>query len=281
MTDRRTHLEVATTSLDGAARRTDAVVVEEPLMVRVAGPRGDGDVLATTMRTPGADLDLAVGLCWAEGLLREAADLLDASRCSTGDAAAPPVDQRPVLVRLRDEPDLDGLARRGVMTSACGICGRTELDDLAARAPAPHPVDTHVDPEVLSQLPGRLRSAQAVFGLTGGLHAVARFTPDGTLVDLAEDVGRHNAFDKLVGRAVRSGDVDWSGQVVLLSGRASYELLAKAAMVRAGVVAAIGAPSSLAIEVAERFGITLVGFLRDGGGNVHTHPSRLAQGALR
>lgn len=269
-------------ALDGGGTRTDAVVVEEPLEVAVAGPRDDGEVLAVTMRTPGDDLALATGLCWSEGLLGESSDLLDASHCRAAPRTGrtPDADAQRVLVRLRRTPDLASLRRHGVMTSACGVCGRTTVDDLARRVPDRAPAgDLHVDAAVLATMPQRLREAQRVFGATGGLHAVARFDEAGNLLDVAEDVGRHNAFDKVVGRAVRHGDVHWSRDVVLLSGRASYELLAKAAMVGVPVVAAIGAPSSLAIDVAERFGITLVGFLRGGSGNVHTHPQRVLSAA--
>ncbi len=270
--------------LDGGPASCDAVVVEEPLAVHVAGPDGPGGVLATTMRTPGDDLALAVGLCWSEGLLRAPDDLVDASRCPQGEGRHLPAEERPVLVRLRREPELGPMARRGVMSSACGVCGRQSLDDLgerlaalegSARAADGRRSEAVTTAAVLHRLPGQLRAAQEVFGSTGGLHAVARFTGDGRLLDVAEDVGRHNAFDKLVGRAVRAGDVDWSADVVLLSGRASYELLAKAVLVRTGVVAAIGAPSSLAVDVATRFGTALVGFLRDGRGNVHSGAARL------
>ncbi len=269
------HAEVAVRHVLTGAPSRDHVVVEAPLDVRVAGADGPGHTLAVTMRTPGDDLALAIGLAWSEGLLRSPDDLLDASWCDRDRPESEADAPTGVLVRLRRTPDLRRHARHGVMSSACGVCGRTTMEDLdervgqvqAGRAPVPDPVD----PRLLLTLPDRLRAAQEVFGTTGGLHAVARFDRDGALLDHAEDVGRHNAFDKVVGRSVRSGGLPWTDDIVLLSGRASYELLAKAAMVGARVVASIGAPSSLAIEIAERHGICLVGFLRDGHGNVHTH----------
>ncbi len=282
--DQPSHLHVPVHDLDGRWAGHDAVVVEEPLEVRVSGPSGKGAPLAVTMRTPGDDLSLAVGMCWSEGVLTSSTDLLDVAWCRSDDPVTDPGtaaarrddnDRNVVTVRLRRPPALDHLARHGVMTSACGVCGRMVLDDLDDRLPAPPASTGHVDQHVLRELPQRLRGAQAVFGATGGLHAVARFGFDGELLDVCEDVGRHNAFDKLVGRAVRRGVTSFDDQVVLLSGRASYELLAKAAMVRAPIVAAIGAPSSLAVEVADRAGITLVGFLRNGRGNVHSHVQRI------
>jgi FdhD protein len=267
------HRVVTVQSLDGGERE-DSVVVERALTIRVRGRSDEAQVLATTMRTPGDDLALAVGLCFSEGLLGGVSDLVDVQRCPD---ATPDERDDVVLVTIdRSHVDLGHLHRHGVMTSACGLCGRTLLEDIVSRARVgSSPVV--ISPEVLQELPASLRRAQHVFGRTGGLHAVATVDSTGFMSELREDVGRHNAFDKVVGRAVRADRTPLDGQVVVLSGRASYELLAKAAIAGAPVVAAIGAPSSLAIALAESVGITLIGFLRPDRGNVYTHPARVAR----
>lgn len=285
--DPRSHRPVRVTAVDGdaTAGRHDTVAVEEPLELRVAA----GDRLshvATTMRTPGDDLALAVGFLYAEGIVTTPADVVDVSYCldPVGDddarRGAPGEVQRRnvVTVRLAGEtlPDLGHLARHGTVTSACGVCGRSTIEGLRLVGATPVDDRTAIDAAVLTALPDRLRAAQELFASTGGLHAAARFGPSGELVDVREDVGRHNALDKLVGAAVRRAEVPWEGQLLLLSGRASYELLQKALAVRVPVVAAVGAPSSLAVDLAGEFGITLVGFLRGHRFNIYTHPERIA-----
>ncbi|MFP5308639.1 MAG: formate dehydrogenase accessory sulfurtransferase FdhD [Actinomycetes bacterium] len=278
----RSRLRTEVLTVDGADRRTrpDDLAVEEPLEVRIAAtdptrPEGRSEArrVAITMRTPGADLDLAVGFLASEGLLT-ADDLVDVSYC--GDAELTEAQRgNTVTVTVRGPlPDLGRLERHGVVSSACGVCGRTHLDEVVPHAGLAADA-TEVDVDVLRRLPERLRDAQAVFDRTGGLHAAARFDADGTLLDVREDVGRHNALDALVGASVRRGTLPWTGQVLLLSGRASFELLSKAAVAGVPVVAAVGAPSSLAVEVAEHAGITLVGFLRADRCNVYTHAERL------
>lgn len=261
---------------------SDVVAVEEPLTIRVRGRDDERVVLATTMRSPGDDLALAVGLCFAEGVLPTARHLLDVQACRReGHDLPAPGDPDEVLVTI-DHPhvDLGHLHRHIVMSSACGVCGRTSLDDAAQRSRVVPPGDAEVAVDVLHAIPTLVRDRQEGFDLTGGLHAVALLTNDGHVVDVREDVGRHNAFDKVVGRAVRRMAIPLTGHVALLSGRASYELVAKAAVAGIGTVASIGAPSSLAIDVAQRCGITLVGFLRSDGGNVYSHPGRIG-GAVR
>jgi FdhD protein len=244
--------DVTVERLDGDARRSDRdrVVVEAPLQLRARG-----QPVATIMRTPGHDLELARGLCHAESVPC-------AGFAQAGEDA----------VELDAEPAAFG-ARGLLASAACGVCGRAAIADLELRA-REVTADTAVDRAMLAALPGALRAAQSVFAATGGLHAAGLFTAAGALVAAREDVGRHNAVDKLVGWALGAG-VDPARHVVFLSGRLGYELVQKAIMLGAPVVAAVSAPSSLAIELAERFGVALVGFVRDGRCNVYAHSWRV------
>jgi len=262
----------------GNVRRADAIAVEEPLEIRLMRdglPEADdnggtGRSISITMRTPGHDAELAVGFLFGEGLLREARDVVDVGYCgSTGNV---------LRVRARaDLPlDLARLARNFYTTSSCGVCGKASIEAVTANAGARRVESGLVVREsVLRGMPDTLRASQAGFAETGGMHAVGLFSADGELIASREDVGRHNAMDKLVGAALRDGQLPWNDRVVLLSGRASFELLQKAMMAGAPVVAAIGAPSSLAVELAESAGITLVAFLREAGCNVYCHPARV------
>jgi FdhD protein len=262
---------------EGHTQVSDRVVVEEPLEIRCCGPGQDPVVVTTTLRTPGQDVELAVGWSFSEGLLSPG-DLLEAD---VGDplVLAQPDDQ--VTLHLRRPLDLGAVAHRHAMaTASCGVCGRASIDELAARCP-PVPLDVPVRPvpwSVLAGLPDRLRDAQAVFASTGGLHAAALADARGQVVTVREDVGRHNALDAAIGAHVLASDVPLGHLVGLLSGRAGFELVAKAAVAGLPVLAAVGAPTDLAIRTADRLGITLVGFLRDGRGNVYTHPERIAVG---
>lgn len=253
----------------------DVLAVEEPLAIRVAAG-GRSRRVAVTMRTPGDDHELAVGWLLAEGVLGQRHDLLDVAWC-VRDEADPVQTGNVVTVTLaRDTlPDLSALDRHGLVSSACGVCGRASLDALADAGLAVVVDDVVVDLDALGELPALLRAHQPTFDTTGGLHAAARVTADGTVLDVREDVGRHNAVDKLLGAALLDDVLPWPGQVLVLSGRASYELLQKAVVAAVPVVAAMGAPSTLAVEVAETFGITLVGFLRPGRANVYSHPHRV------
>lgn len=264
-------------TVDGAAALDDVLAVEEPLAIRVAATDGTSQRVAVTMRTPGDDHELAVGWLLAEGVLAGPRDVLDVAWC-VRDEDDPVQTGNVVTVTLaRDRlPDLGSLDRHGLVSSACGVCGRASLEALADAGVSRVVADTVVDLDVLTALPGALREQQPTFDATGGLHAAARVGADGRTHDVREDVGRHNAVDKLVGAALLDRTLPLADQVLVLSGRASYELLQKAAVAGFPIVAAIGAPSTLAVDVADAFGITLVGFLRPERANVYTHPDRVA-----
>ncbi|MFC0599247.1 formate dehydrogenase accessory sulfurtransferase FdhD [Streptomyces palmae] len=264
---------------DGAvSARPDTLVAEEPLEIRL-----NGKPLAITMRTPGDDFALAAGFLVSEGVVGRAEELANIVYCA-GATADGGNTYNVVDVRLAPGvpvPDIT-LERNVYTTSSCGLCGKASLD--AVRTTARWPVGdeertpVRVSPETLSVLPDRLRAAQRVFDRTGGLHAAALFTPDGELLDVREDVGRHNAVDKLVGRALREGLLPLAGAVLLVSGRASFELAQKAVMAGIPVLAAVSAPSSLAVDLAAETGLTLVGFLRGAAMNVYAGEHRIALG---
>ena len=266
---------------DGQAPPDDAVVddvlaVEEPLAIRVAATGGRSRRLAVTMRTPGDDHELAVGWLLAEGVVTSHRDVLDVAWC-VRDEEDPVQTGNVVTVTLaRDTlPDLTALDRHGLVSSACGVCGRASLEALADAGLPPVTSALRVAFDDLAALPDRLRTHQPTFAATGGLHAAARVAGGREIVDVREDVGRHNAVDKLVGAALLDRALPLDDQVLVLSGRASYELLQKSVVAGVPVVAAIGAPSTLAVQVADTFGITLVGFLRADRANVYTHPDRV------
>lgn len=270
---RSVHMRRVTPS--SAEARPDSLAVEEPLAIRVAaGHRSQR--LAVTMRTPGDDHELAVGWLLAEGVITGHRDIMDVAWC-VRDETDPVQTGNVVTVTLTAPqlPDLSALDRHGLVSSACGVCGRASLESLAAAGVAPVDDEVVVSFRDLAGMPAALRAHQPTFDSTGGLHAAARVTADGRVLDVREDVGRHNAVDKLVGAALLDRELPLADQVLVLSGRASYELLQKAAVAGVPVVAAIGAPSTLAVEVADTFGITLVGFLRDERANVYTHMHRI------
>ena len=250
-----------------ATDRQDTLAVEAPLEIALRHG-GRRRVVAVTMRTPGQDLDLAYGFLFTEGLLPPGRDL----------GAGPQVPGNSVELEWpSDLPlDLQSIDRHSYTSSSCGVCGKTSIEQVFQALPFPD--DTArmgVLLGVLYTLPDRLRAAQELFGHTGGIHAAGLFTPEGELLHLAEDVGRHNALDKLVGHFYRLDTLPLHGTVLLLSGRASFELLQKAAMAGIAFVASVGAPSTLAVELAEDQGITLCGFLRDEQVNCYTHPQRV------
>ncbi|MFF2806421.1 formate dehydrogenase accessory sulfurtransferase FdhD [Streptomyces sp. NPDC058000] len=262
---------------DGAvSSRPDTLVAEEPMEIRL-----NGKPLAITMRTPGDDFALAAGFLVSEGVLARADELATIVYCAgaTADGANT---YNVVDVRLAEGvsvPDLT-LERNVYTTSSCGLCGKASLDAVRTTArwtldTAPEPA-LRMDPETLAALPDRLRGAQRVFDRTGGLHAAALFTADGELLDVREDVGRHNAVDKIVGRALQDGRLPLSSCVLMVSGRASFELAQKAVMAGIPVLAAVSAPSSLAVDLAVETGLTLVGFLRGRSMNVYAGAHRLA-----
>jgi FdhD protein len=265
---------------DGHSRLAeDSLAVEEPLEIRLGfGPlrARERRTVALTMRTPGHDRELAAGFLFTEGVIQDPADLLEIVIPEEDEA-----DGRENLVRVELRPevevDLGRLQRHFYTTSSCGVCGKTSLEALeTASGLSPLPVEFTVAASVLTGLPDALREAQEVFGRTGGLHGCAFFSPAGELLCTREDVGRHNALDKLIGAELLTKGGVLERRILLLSGRASFELLQKAVMAGVPVVGAVGAPSSLAVEVAERFGITLVGWLRGERFSVYTHPERIA-----
>jgi FdhD protein len=245
---------------DGA--RADLLAVEEPLEIRVGG-----EPLAVTMRTPGDDIDLAAGFLASEGIIASASDVTSIKMCDDNVAD--------VTLGAGAQPTT-GLRRNFLTSSACGVCGKDSIAAIRVRASYDVSADrVQVSPETLAGLPDRLRDAQRVFASTGGLHAAGLFTSDGSLLVLREDVGRHNAVDKIVGWAVRERRLPLAGCILLVSGRASFELAQKALIAGIPVLAAVSAPSSLAADLAQESGLTLIGFLRGGSMNVYTGADRL------
>jgi FdhD protein len=239
--------------------------------IQAAGPGQDPVSVAVTMRTPGNDFELAVGFLWTEGLLRSPADLLSVKYCEV------PADEQHynvVTVRLSLPFALES-HRNFYATSSCGVCGKASLDQVHVQCSgvAPGPI---VRRTLILGLPDSLRQSQRVFEQTGGLHASGLFDPDGRVVAVREDVGRHNAVDKLVGMAVLGKEVPLSNNVLMVSGRVSFEIVQKAAMAGVPIVCAVSAPSSLAVEAAEDLGVTVVGFLRGRRFNVYSHAERIA-----
>jgi len=253
----------------------DAVAIEEPLAVRL-----HGRPFSVIMRTPGADRELAAGFLLAERVLRSADDLGTIEYCT--DAEVPDGAERAnvVNVTLTDPARADELlaaARRVTTNASCGLCGRQTIESLATdveRIDSP----LSIAASMLTQLPERLRRRQRVFDETGGLHAAGLFLPTGELLDIAEDVGRHNAVDKVIGRQLLRDALPLSQSILMVSGRSSFEIVQKAAFAGIPVVAAVSAPSSLAVELADAIGITLAGFVRGEGFNLYTGPARIRTG---
>lgn len=272
---RPTFLRKVATHEAGAWReRDDAVAAEEPLETRLRWPGGERR-LGVTMRTPGHDDELAAGLLYAEGIVHEAKEI---HRILHEAAEGEAQEFNSIVVELASEPRVDWskLARPFLMSSACGVCGRATLDHLRSTTPPPvRPGAPAVTADFLSSLPDRLRASQPAFAATGGLHATALFDADGAPWLSREDVGRHNALDKVVGRALLDGRLPLTDTVGLVSGRAGYELVQKSARAGLPILAAVGAPSSLAVDVAREFGLTLVGFLRSGRFNVYAGRERI------
>jgi FdhD protein len=252
--------------------RDDLVVGEEPLEIRAAGPRQAPLAIAVTMRTPGHEDELAIGFLTTEGLLE--GNRVTAVKYGDPGAMAEPDDV--VLVRTAKPLDPSiGKKRHFVATASCGICGKASIEEIVVRCeplPAGVPV---VQRSILLALPDRLREAQAAFERTGGLHAAGLFDTAGRLVVIREDVGRHNALDKLVGSQVLAGALPLWERILLVSGRVSFEIVQKAAVAGIPIVCAVSAPSDLAIRAAERLGVTLVAFLRGDGFNVYSHDNRI------
>ncbi|HXP64596.1 MAG TPA: formate dehydrogenase accessory sulfurtransferase FdhD [Steroidobacteraceae bacterium] len=269
-------VHIVRAGLDSHTDKDDRVAVEAPLEYMLHHPALGLEPVSfgTTMRTPGDDENLAVGLLYGEGIVNQASDV-DVVESST---------RRPNVVNVRLRPDvrmeMQTATRRFSAGSSCGVCGTTGLDAAIARAAATRIAPTRaIELSLLFSLPERMRSAQSKFGDTGGIHAAALFDFSGELITVAEDVGRHNAFDKLVGEILMAGRLPLNEHIILLSGRASFELTQKALRTGVGILAAIGAPSSLAVNLAAASGLTLVGFLREKHCNVYTSPQRFSANA--
>ena len=264
---------------EGHARaRPDTLATEEPMEIRLLSGGGK-QTAAVTMRTPGADFELAAGFLYGEGIVSSPEDILKISYCVSEDLD---VEQQYniVNVELRGDRsyDLRSLERHFYATSACGVCGKASLEQLELRGCPVIPPGPEVAPEVVYALPDKLRDAQGLFDVTGGLHAAALFDAKGNLVSLREDVGRHNATDKLIGWALLEGRLPLRDYLVMVSGRSSFEILQKCLIAGTPIVCAISAPSSLAVDVAQQFGITLVGFLRGNKFNVYSGFDRISTG---
>ena len=257
----------------------DLLAVEEPLEIRLGF--GELDLrdqkrVAVTMRTPGNDFELALGFLYTEGIIQNPNDIYKIQYCTELNS----IENKENIVRVELNPavnlDWSKLQRNFYTTSSCGVCGKESIEAIRTTCNIPkHQPQQTINPSVIVALPDKLRAHQSVFEHTGGIHACALFDIDGNLHLVREDVGRHNALDKLIGAGLKMGDGLLSSGILLLSGRASFELLQKAAMANIQVVCAVGAPSSLAVQTAQEFGITLIGFLRDDRFNIYTHTERI------
>jgi FdhD protein len=264
-------------------RRADSLAAEEPLEIRLLAG-GERRTVAITMRTPGADFELAAGFLYGEGVIKSREAISRISYCVDEADAGQNYNQNykqnynivNVTLRSAAMPELGTLERHFYTSSACGVCGKASLEALRLRGDPLAPLAPRVSPETVTGLPGKLREAQDLFELTGGLHAAALFSTAGTVIAVREDIGRHNALDKLVGWALLGGRLPLVEGVLLLSGRASFELMQKALAAEVPVVCAVSAPSSLAVSVARAFNMTLIGFLRGERFNVYAGEERLA-----
>jgi FdhD protein len=266
--------------VDGASEElSDAIAIEEPLEIRLEyGPAGERIVqnISVTMRTPGNDAELATGFLFTEGIIKNIQDIQVAAHCFIACAENR---ENVIQVSLAENvtPYLQNTERNFYTTSSCGVCGKGSINAIRTVS---NYIDKQFDinfisTDILIELPDKLRQHQKVFADTGGLHASALFTPEGKLLLVREDVGRHNALDKLIGAAIKQQSLPLNKTVLLLSGRASFELIQKAAMAGINIIAAVGAPSSLAVQLAQEFNITLAGFLRGQRFNIYTAPQRI------
>ena len=254
--------------------REDALTVEEPLEVRL-----DHRSLAVIMRTPGNDVELAMGFLLTEGVIIQAEDVLSIEE-ETDAEELPLLNVVNAVLRHPAQEETTptehtAFERHFAVSASCGLCGKNSIADLLVSTPPLAQDDLRIAASTLYELPNKLRAAQSVFTHTGGLHAAGLFTKDGIMLLLREDVGRHNAVDKLIGHGLLHGDFPYAQHILLVSGRTSYEIIQKALLARIPCIGAISAPSSLAVELADRSGITLVGFLRDHSMNIYTHPERI------
>jgi FdhD protein len=251
------------------SERDEKLAVEEPLEIRLAGRR-----FTLTMRTPGHDEELAAGFLFAEGFINDATELGEIRRVR-GRKGAPDSNAIDVILNVPADGLRARLKRNFVMSSSCGVCGKTSIDSIRRRV-APASDSAQVLAATLLSLPEKLRAGQRVFAATGGLHGAAIFSLEGMMLTIREDVGRHNAVDKVIGYALMNAMVPLSRHLMMVSGRLSFEIVQKAAAAGVPILAAVSAPSSLAVDLAEEIGTTLVGFLRDGSFNIYTRPDRIA-----
>jgi FdhD protein len=277
-------IEVIRVSENGSDDKMDWIAIEEPLEIRLeyglTNQRSTQNV-AVTMRTPGNDAELAIGFLFTEGILKNQEQIENIDHCFIACAENK---TNVILVSLKPDavPYLANAARNFYTTSSCGVCGKGSI--AAIRTVTTFSAsnnDLQVPAELFYRLPDILKAQQEVFKITGGLHASALFDSEGTLLLVKEDVGRHNALDKLIGAALNKQMLPLDNSILLLSGRASFELVQKAAMAGIQIIASVGAPSSLAVELAEEFGITLAGFLRDNRFNIYTAPQRVMMSATK
>jgi FdhD protein len=266
-----TRAEVVTVDTDRRSRRSDRLATEEPMEIRVEEPGAEQRSVAVTMRTPGHDFELAVGFLLTEGLIFGRDDVRSVRYC-----AVPREEQHYNVVSVSVARALEFEQRSFYATSSCGVCGKASLDAIDVQS-APIADGPEIAPAVVTTLPETLLAAQAVFERTGGLHAAGLFDPLGTLIVSREDVGRHNAVDKLVGAQLLEGRLPLSESILMVSGRASFEIIQKAATAGIPIVCAVSAPSSLAVDAARRFGLTLIGFLRGQRFNIYTRAERIGE----
>jgi FdhD protein len=254
--------------------REDALTVEEPFEVRI-----DHRSLATIMRTPGHDAELAMGFLFTEGIITSAADVhsIEDEVDADGLPLANVINIQLCNSRQQDavQPQPAAFERHFAVSASCGLCGKNSIADLLIATPPLETDDLLIAASTIYELPAALRAAQSVFSHTGGLHAAGLFSAEGVLLLLREDIGRHNAVDKLIGHGLLHGDFPYDQHILLVSGRTSFEIIQKALLARIPCIAAISAPSSMAVELAERGGITLIGFLREHSMNVYTHAERI------
>jgi FdhD protein len=262
---------LAASDAPAGVQRPDRLATEEPMAIQVRGRRQEPVSVAVTMRTPGSDFELAAGFLFSEGLLRHRQELAGIRYCDV----APELQHYNVVTVDLSVPFTAEFAERHFFaSSSCGICGKASLDQVEVSCPAvvAGPV---VARSVIVSLPDSLRRAQRIFDQTGGLHAAALFDTDGRLLESREDVGRHNAVDKVIGHGFLSGETPLRERVLLVSGRVSFEIVQKAAVAGIPITCAVSAPSSLAVEAGDRLGMTVIGFLRGGSFNIYSHPERV------
>ncbi len=278
MKEKVTAKEIIKVATNGFSKQPDLLVVEEPLEIRLGYGLENNrrqKSLAVTMRTPGNDEELAVGFLYSENIIVHKGDVLSVKPCV--DKKTGKLQDNIIRVELHPslKVDIEKLSRNFYTTSSCGVCGKTSLELVEQSCSIEIPNSFKVSVEMIKSLPEKLNSDQLIFGRTGGLHATAIFSKTGNLEWVREDVGRHNAFDKIIGYLLLKEELPLFNKVALVSGRTSFELLQKAAMAGVPILCAIGAPSSLAVQLAEDFNITLIGFLSHKRFNIYTHPERI------